>query len=78
MQVLKVDVNAVEVISALDELGLTSEKVENFVRAGQSARVMATDNHPANAGGTLAYFEVVKSARDYLLSQGWEKSASKI
>ena len=55
----------------LAKLGLTSEQIKQAVLQGQAARNNSTPHHPANAGGTMAFFEVVRSLRDMLIPKGW-------
>ena len=57
----------------LASLGMTSEILKTAVSEGQAARNTATLHHPANAGGTFAFLEVVRSLRDQLVPIGWEK-----
>jgi hypothetical protein len=57
----------------LTALGLPSEVLINAIAQGQASRNNATANHPANAGGTMAFFEVVRALRDNLLPLGWKK-----
>ena len=56
----------------LDNLHLTPEQLKIAILKGQAARNNATPNHPANAGGTMAFFEVVRGLRDELIPKGWK------
>ena len=56
----------------LAKLGLTSEQIKQAILQGQAARNNSTPHHPANAGGTMAFFEVVRSLRDMLIPKGWK------
>lgn len=62
-----------DVESQLTSLGLTKEILQIAVSEGQASRNTATSHHPANAGGTFAFLEVVRSLRDQLTPQGWKK-----
>ena len=53
-------------------LNLSHQILINSIAQGQAARNSATSNHPANAGGTMAFFEVVRALRDHLLPAGWK------
>jgi hypothetical protein len=57
----------------LKQLGLTQENLKYAVAQGQASRNNATPHHPANAAGTFAYFESVRSLRDSLVPEGWVK-----
>ncbi len=53
-------------------LNLSHQILINSIAQGQAARNSATSNHPATAGGTMAFFEVVRALRDHLLPAGWK------
>ena len=57
----------------LSSLGLRSEILQIAISEGQASRNNATSHHPANAGGTFAFLEVVRSLRDQLTPLGWKK-----
>ena len=59
------------VASQLAKLGLTTDQIVQAVLQGQAARNNSTLHHPSNAGGTMAFFEVVRSLRDILVPKGW-------
>lgn len=55
----------------LAKLKLSLDVLRHAVEVGQAERNTATPHDPANAGGTLAYFGVVRTLRDQLVPQGW-------
>ncbi len=63
--------NEKSVEERLQQLGLSQEHLKFAVAQGQAARNSSTPNHPANAGGTMAFLETVKALRDSLLPEGW-------
>lgn len=64
-------ISSIEITTRLEALGLKAPPLINAVQAGESARKTATENHPSNAGGILAFLATVKAVRDNLVPQGW-------
>lgn len=65
-----------DVETRLVDLGLSLEIVQRAVDEGTLSRLQVTANHPVTAGGTMLYFEAVRSLRDQLIplsKEGWEK-----
>src|SRR5688572_25576239 len=67
-----------QVHAQLARLGLNLEILHQAVGEAALAKVQMTPNHPATAGGSMQYFEGVRSLRDQLipLGRGWEKDDS--
>lgn len=59
---------------ALSKLGLTVEFLLQVVRAGYLARLTRTENDPPSAPGTYQWAEMVRTLREYLVADGWERS----
>src|SRR5262245_38696024 len=63
-----------DVHAKLSSLGLTLEILQRAVGEGTLAKLQVTKNHPVTAGGTMLYFDAVRSLRDQAIpsGEGWE------
>lgn len=66
-----------EVQNKLAELGLSEPMLLEIAMKGHAARTNATEDDPSNAGGTMAYFAMVRAKRHALCPLGWEKDEVK-
>lgn len=58
--------------SELESLNLTKAILQRIVEECAFAMSTTTLHHPKTAGGSMAWFEGVRSARDQLVPRGWE------
>jgi hypothetical protein len=68
-----------EVNAKLSKLGLTAEVLRQAVGEAAQAKFQTTVNHPATAGGSMQWFEAVRSLRDQLIpisAERWEANNS--
>lgn len=67
-------VDAANVRSRLEQLGLDEHSLLLPVQRGQSARLSCTQNHPPQFPGISAWSETVCALREQLIPLGWERS----
>src|SRR5262249_26520522 len=76
MPAVKIKTKPYEIINALHELGrgLTVEVIEQAIKAGEIARDSCTKNDPPSTPGFVAWSVTVRTFRDLLIPQGWERN----
>lgn len=62
-----------EVQGSLSKLNLNVNVLVEIIQKEHLARTNATLNHPISAPESMAYFETVRSLRDFLYPLGWER-----
>lgn len=67
-------VEADEVQSRLQSLGLNQATLNDIVRRGQYAHAACTANDPPLYPGFTAWAQMVRASREYLLPKGWSRS----
>lgn len=72
----KVKVKPNEVLDELQALGpgLTVEILEQVIKSGEIARDSCTKNDPPSTAGFTAWSTSVRTLRDLLVPQGWERN----
>ena len=62
-----------DVDARLQDLGLERDPIVDVVKQGYFAYISSTDNHPPLYPGFVAWAEMVKGLREYLLPKQWTR-----